>query len=79
VCGFQHIRCELVGDVARWAVVPDDVPGAIGRLRDAHAQLVRVLPNDLRKMASVRTKPGLVEVIVLDFVVPAEVARYRHP
>src|SRR5207248_3234969 len=70
VVGFEHIRHELLDDVPRRAVVPDHVPRAIGRLRHADAQLVRGLPNHLREMTRVRTKPGLVEVIVLDFVVP---------
>src|SRR5919199_6608592 len=68
--GLHHIRRELIDDVARRAVVPDHVPRTIGRLCNAHTELMRGLPHDLREMACFRTKTRLVEVIMLYFAVP---------
>ena len=69
--GFQHIHWKLTGDVARRAVIGDDVPRAVGGLRNAHAEFFRGLPDQLREMAGSRMKTGLVEIIVLYFAVPA--------
>jgi hypothetical protein len=70
VFGFQHLRPELTGDVARRTVIADDVPRAISGLRHAHAEGFRGLPDELREMAGFRLKTGLVEIILLYFAVP---------
>ena len=68
--GFQHMRWKLTGDVARRAVIGDDVPCAVGGLRHAHAEFFGGLPDQLREMAGSHMKTGLVEIIILYFTVP---------
>ena len=48
-----------------------NVPRTVTRLRHADPQGVRRLPDHLSKMARVRLKSRLCEVIVIDFAVPA--------
>src|SRR5215475_6360324 len=68
--GFEHIRWKLTGDVARRAVIGDNVPCAVGGVRNAHAEFFGGLTDQLCEMASSRIKTGLVEIIVLYFAVP---------
>ena len=66
---------EMIHDVSRRLIVSDHVDFTVFSDRLRYAELLRLLPHDLREVTRIRLEARIVERVALNFVVPHR----RHP